>query len=180
MKSWISALLCGVCLIHGSTASDRPAQLTWDAFSAYVNGHCSIRMTLPDGTLIEGHPVIFRPEALEIAVYKTSDRQLHSKSRMTVPRESVSVVDIRKSRKRGRLIGTLVPLGIGAGLLAGATARSIESPIYGPLVAGGLTMVVGTPVGYFIGRAFDRRFERFIIFPKAERDNPQPGRPPHF
>lgn len=167
MKSWISALLCGACLIPGSAASDRPAQLTWEAFGAYVNGHCSIRMMLPDGTLIEGHPVTIRPEALEIAVYKTSNRHLHSNSRMMVPRESVSVVDIRKSRKRGRLIGTLVPLGIGAGLLAGATARSIESPIYGPLVAGGLTMVVGTPVGYFIGRAVDRRFERFTIIPKS-------------
>ncbi len=180
MKCWICALLCYVYLTPGSAASDRPVQVTWDAFGAYVNGRSSIRMMLSDGTLIEGHPVLFRPEALEIAVYKTSNHQLHSKSRMTVPRENVSVVDIRKNRKRGRLIGTLVPFGIGAGLLAGATARSIESPIYGPLVAGGLTMVVGTPVGYLIGRASDRRFERFIVIPKAERDNPQPSRPPHF
>ena len=136
MKIFISALLCGICLIPNSAASDRPAPLTWDAFGAHVNGHCSVRMMLPDGTSIEGYPVIFRPEALEIAVYKTSNRQLHSTGRMTVALENVSVVDIRKRRIRGRLIGALVPFGIGSGLAAGATARSIESPSYGSLVAG--------------------------------------------
>lgn len=173
MKSWIPAILCGACLVPGSAAPKQQNQLTWDAFAALVNARSSIRMILPDGTLIEGHPITFRPEALDISLYKTSNRQLHRKGSMTIRRETVSVVDIRKARKRGRLIGTLVPIGAGAAMMAGATARSIEGPLYELLAAGALTMGVGGPAGYFTGRAVDRRFEQFIIIPEAKPANPR-------
>jgi len=179
MKRWIPGLLFAACLLPGHAASQSPARITWDAFAAQVNAIRSLRMVLPDGTQIEGYPLAIRPDGLDLRVGKTSNPRAHPKGRITVARETVSVVEIRKQRRKGRLIGTLVPIGAGAAVLAGATVRSVESPIYGLLAAGGLTMGVGAPVGYFVGRAIDRRYQQFIIVPAASTDT-QPGRAPRF
>jgi hypothetical protein len=126
-------------------------------------------MVLPDGALLEGNPVGVRPEALELDVYKTSDKRAHPRGAATIPREAVKVVDIRPRRRRGRLIGVIVPLLVGAAMAGGGVARSVEGPMYELLAAGGLTMGVGGPAGYFIGRAIDRRFERFVIVPEEKQ-----------
>ena len=81
----------------------------------------------------------------------------------------MTLVEIRARRWKGRLIGTLVPIGLGAGMVGGALARSVEGPLYELLAAGGLTAGLGGPGGYFIGRAFDRRFEQFVIVPEEKQ-----------
>jgi hypothetical protein len=167
MTTWIPALLCGACLLPLTAAAESRNQLTWDAFAARVDARCSIRMVLPDGALIEGNPVSFRPEAMDLRVYKISDRRAHPKGATTIPRETVTVVEIRARHRKGRLIGTIIPLAVGAATVAGAMARSVEAPIYGLVAAGGLTMGLGGPGGYFIGRAVDRRFESHCAAGKA-------------
>ena len=168
MRLWIPALLCGACLLPATAAAESPKQLTWDAFAARLDVGSAIRIVLPDGTLIEGKPGVFRPEALDLRVYKTSNRRAHPKGLTTIPRETVTVVEIRARRWKGRLIGTLVPVGLGAGMVGGGLSQSLEGPLYGLLAAGGLTMGLGGPGGYFIGRAFDRRFEQFVIVPEEK------------
>ena len=174
MKVWLPVFLCGACLLPASAASGRPAQLTWDALAAQADTGCSIRMALPDGAVIEGHPLGFRPEAMDLRVYKTSDRRAHPKGRITIPRASVAVVEVRARRWKGRLIGVLVPIGAGAAMVGGAIAGAAEGALYGLLAGGGLTIGLGGPAGYFIGRAFDRRFEQFSIVPEGKLpDNAQ-------
>ncbi len=67
----------------------------------------------------------------------------------------------------GKLIGTLAPIGVGVALLAAGGTNQIEGEFYGYLVAGGLTLGAGTPTGFFVGRAVDRRFDQFVIIPES-------------
>ncbi len=137
-KSWFPTLFCA-SLLASSLHAEPPARLTWDAFGAQATRPgCSIRMVLPDGTQIEGRLVSFRPEAVDLSVYKTSNKQAHPKGLITIPRKNVSVVEIRAKRRKGRLIGTLVPIGLGAAMLAGGLTQSDEGILYTMLAAGGL------------------------------------------
>jgi hypothetical protein len=164
-RSWFLELSFA-SLLASSLHAEPLARLTWDAFGAQAaRPGSAIRMVLPDGTQIEGRLVSYRPEAMDLSVYRTSNKQAHPKGLVTIPRKDVSVVEIRARRHKGRLIGTLVPLGLGAAMLAGGQAQSDEGIFYGTLAGGALIMGVGTPIGYFAGRAIDRRFEQFLIVP---------------
>ncbi|MBL8293263.1 MAG: hypothetical protein JNN08_15555 [Bryobacterales bacterium] len=163
-KGRFLTLLCA-CLFASPLNAKPLARLTWDAFGAQARPGCSIRMVLPDGVQIEGHLVSFRPEAMDLSVYKTSNKQAHPKGFITIPRKNVSVLEMRARRYKGRLIGTLVPIGLGGAMLAGGLTQSDEGILYSMLAAGGLTMGAGAPSGYFVGRAIDRRFESFLIVP---------------
>lgn len=164
MKSCFLALLFATLL--PSSLYSQPSRLTWDAFGAHARAESSIRLVLPDGVRVEGRVAGFRPEAIDLSVYKSSNKQAHPKGLITIPRRNVSVIEIRAKRHTGRLIGTLVPIGLGAALLAGGLAQSDEGILYSMLAAGGVTIGAGAPSGYFIGRASDRRFEQFVMVPE--------------
>ena len=129
----------------------------------------TIRMVLPDGTRVEGYPLQAKPDALDIYVTRTSNKQAHPKGNATITRESLSVVQVRSPRWKGKLIGTLAPIGAGVALLAagGSNTFTIEGELYGYLLAGGLTLGAGAPAGFFVGRAIDRRFDQFVIIPES-------------
>ena len=141
-----------------------PPRLTWAEFSAKLTPKHTVRMVLPDGTHIEGAVRQVKPDALDIHVTRTSNRQTHPKGDATIPRESLSVVDVRSPRWKGKLIGTLVPIGAGAAILAAGIAQDQGlDAVYEIAAAGGLTIAIGAPAGFFVGRAVDRRFEQFVI-----------------
>lgn len=164
LKNCFPALLFAT-LLPSVLYSQPPARLTWDAFGAQARAESSIRMVLPDGVRVEGRVVGFRPEAMDLSVYKSSNKQAHPKGLITIPRRNISAVEIRAKRHKGRLIGTLVPIGLGAALFAGGWG-SDEASFYGMMVAAGTSIGAGAPSGYLIGRAIDRRFEQFVIVPE--------------
>ena len=84
MKPWVPVLLGALCLLPATAAAESPKQLTWDAFAARLDVGSAIRIVLPDGTLIEGKPGVFRPEGLDLRVYKTSNRRAHPKGLVTI------------------------------------------------------------------------------------------------
>jgi len=139
-------------------------RLSWTDFSMLMKPNQTFRLALPDATVIEGRPVEMRPDGMVIRITRTSDRRAHPKGTVTVPREAVSVVEVRKPRSVGKIIGTLAPIGVGIAIAASAANEGDE--MYVNLVAGGLTMAVGGVGGFFVGRAIDRRFERFVIAPR--------------
>jgi hypothetical protein len=148
-------------LSHSGSAQVR---LTWAEFSTKVMPTHNIRMVLPDGTHVEGYPLVAKPDGLDLHLTRTSNRQAHPKGNTTIPRSSVSVVEMRRSRWKGKLIGTLVPLAAGIAIMA--AGRNKGDDVYGYIAVGGLTVGFGTPVGFLAGRAVDRRFDQFVIIPE--------------
>ena len=80
------------------------------------------------------------------------------------------MVQVRSPRWAGKLIGTLVPIGIGAGILVAGVSSGGETEFYTGIAAGGFTMGLGGVAGFFIGRAIDRRFETLMIVPEPARE----------
>lgn len=149
-------------------AADAPAaRITWDDFSRRVTPERTVRMVLPDGTNVEGYVLQAKPDAIDIYVTHTSNKQAHPKGNATISRESLSVVQVRSPRHIGKLIGTLAPIGVGAAIAAAGIAGNQGSDsVYGYALAGGLTIAIGAPVGFLAGRAVDRRFDQFVIIPE--------------
>jgi len=158
LKRTVPMLMLLAMVASAGIAQNR---VTWSEFSMRVTPRHSIRMVLPDGTAIEGSPLEMKPEGMEIRIRKTSNRQAHPKGVMTIPRVAVTVVEVRTPRSRGKIIGTLAPIGVGIALVATAYGRGDDT--YVRLFAGGLTMAGGGVGGFFIGRAVDRRFEQVVI-----------------
>src|SRR5512138_3042574 len=130
MKTWIPALLFGVCLLPAPAVCAGPARVTWSEFAARVKPGCAIRMALPDGTQIEGRLLAVRADSMDLDVKKTSNKQAHPKGAATLERRSVRVVEVRPGRWKGRLIGTVAPLAAGGAMLAAAAIGSDESAFY--------------------------------------------------
>lgn len=168
------AALCSLllCLTPGAIrAAGAPRdRITWEEFQARVTPKHKIRMVLPDGSRLEGNPLVFRPDAIDMRVTRTSNKQAHPKGNSAIPRSSFSVVEVRSPRWAGKLIGTLAPIGIGAGILAAGVSSGGETEFYTGIAAGGCTMGFGAVAGFFVGRAIDRRFETLMIVPEQARE----------
>ena len=144
--------------------------MTWSELSETVQANWTVRVSLPDGTAVEGNSVQFQADALTMQVNHTSNKSMHSKGPISVPRSQVRILGIRKERHRGRTIGTLVPIGAGIGIAIGVYASSRDAFLGDVTAAAGAVLgaavaVVGGTVGYFIGRRADRRFETVAVTP---------------
>ena len=146
-----------------------PSTLSWGELAQLARPDWTIRVTLPDGTTVEGMPAQFELDALSMRIIRTSDKSLHPKGEISIPRAQIKVVGIRKHRSKGRLIGALVPVAAGIGVMAAGLAMGSGEQCFiictGPVVvgAGAFTAVAGGTAGYFIGRSVDRRFETVTV-----------------
>ena len=162
----LSSLLLWMTPASGLAAGAPGNRITWEEFTAQITPRHKIRMLLPDGSHVEGYPLVIRPDAVDMRVTRTSNKQTHPKGESAIPRSSFSVVEVRKPRRAGKVIGTLVPIGIGAGILAAGLTSSDDTVFYTGVAAGGCTMGFGAVAGFFVGRAIDRRFETLVIIPE--------------
>ncbi len=148
-----------------------PAQATqanvrsWVELSQEVKPEWTLRMVLPDATSIQGQQAAFTPETLTLQIVKTSNPTQHPKGQITIPREQVKTLEIRKNGIKFRMIGALVP--VAAGAAAGASVASDKKLLSG--VAGAVAFlfvaVVGGTVGFFLGRGADRAFHPVTVKP---------------
>ncbi len=161
----LSIILSFIAVAQALLAS-QPAAMSWSDLAQSVEPDWTIRVVLPDGTAVEGKPARFEPDGLSMRVVHTSNKSLHPKGEITIPRAQVRVIGIRRNGHKGRLIGTLVPVAAGIAMIVGGLA-SANADEYcwigceGVLVAGGGLIVAagGGTAGYFIGRSSDRRFQ---------------------
>lgn len=162
----LSSLLLWMTPVSGLAAMPSGNRISWDEFRAQITPRHKIRMLLPDGAHVEGYPLAIRPDAVDLRVTRTSNKQAHPKGESRIPRSSFSVVEVRKPRRAGKGIGTLAPIGIGAGILAAGLMSSDDTTFYNGVVTGSCTMGFGGVAGFFVGRAIDRRFETVVILPE--------------
>jgi hypothetical protein len=157
-----------IALIYAIVApaqAERVEARSWGELSQEVHLDWTLRIVLPDATVIQGKQAAFTPEALTMQVVKTSNPAQHPKGQVTIPREQVKTLDIRKNGIKFRTIGALVP--VGAGIGAGGALASDKQLLSGEIgaVLFLFIAVVGGTAGFFIGRAADRSFHTVTVKP---------------
>lgn len=177
LSSVLPSLLLAPAIFAG-----QPAAQSWGELSQTVRPDWTVRIVLPDGTAVDGKAARFEPEFLLMRVVHTSDKSLHPKGDISIPRTQVKVVEIRTNRHNGRRLGTLIPIAAGAGIsIYGATLNDSQTWFPGIVAAAtigvgiGVALIGGT-AGYFIGRAADLRFETVSVAPPPATTNPEQTR----
>jgi lipopolysaccharide export LptBFGC system permease protein LptF len=162
-------LLTTIVLIYAVVAPVQAGQAkarSWGELSQEVQPDWTLRMVLPDATVIEGKQAAFTPETLTLKVVKTSNKTQHPKGQITIPREQVKTLEIRKERFIFQPIGILVPVVIGAAVgLHTASDKTQMLSGFGGALEFLLIGVLGGTAGFFIGRAADRTFHTVAVKP---------------
>jgi hypothetical protein len=146
-----------------------PSAQSWSNLAQTVQPDWNIRAVMPDGTAVDGRPARFEAEALIMRVVHTSDKSLHPKGEIAIPRAQVKVLGICRNGYKGRLMGTWIPVGAGIGIGVGlALSTDKTNMLSGLEAAAGLgfglaVAATGGTAGYFIGRSADRRFETVTV-----------------
>jgi hypothetical protein len=144
------------------SSADSGRSIEWSQLSQIVTPRHLIQVVLPDGVTVQAIAKSFSDESAVVYVTKTSNKKLHPKGDMTIPRSQMRAVGIRAPRSRGRWIATLSPLALSLVFFTVASQDVSEGTFYGSLAAGTLAMMSVPPM-YFVGRAADRRFDRYTI-----------------
>ena len=148
---------------HGtaSAAREERIELKWSELGQAVAGR-TVQMVLPDGTSLKGPVLNVTSEALEIQIKKTSNRKAYPKGQFSVPRSSVSVLQMREVKGSWRAIGTALGAGAGSTLAWFVAQGVFHFTGEGSATPGRTGIVAGlgagvTAAGYFLGREADKR-----------------------
>ena len=153
------ALFMAVPNVHAAESSRK----SWSELSQEIRSEWTVRLVLPDTTVVEGKGAQFTEDGVVLQVARSSSPRVHPRGPLTVPRSTVKTLDLRRNRLRGQVMGFGIPLMAGAAIAgAGASKGLFEGG--GLMVAGVLVSVAAIPL-YFLGRARDRRWERITIVP---------------
>ena len=163
MRTILLFLIPLVLFLQPAGAAD--LQLKWTDLSGTVLDH-DTQLVLPDGTVLRGIVVAVRDDVLILNVRRTSNAKAWPRGQASIPRASVSVLNIRRTRgAAGRTIGTVVGgvggLGASIAILASHWDLSTGGSV-GILV--GMTAGLAT-VGYFVGSSIDQRLTVIHITP---------------
>jgi len=152
------AIFVAIALVGESTAmaAQKPLDLTWEEVGSRIQGK-EIELTLRGGTTVGGEVAAVREESLVLNLHKTSDPKSYPKGRATIPRASITVLNIKETRGRwGRKMGA--GLGTLAGVLAGGYIVGTTAPSAGSgLAIFGAIAGAATVGGYYLGKAADTR-----------------------
>ena len=168
MRAWTAAVVAVVLTLPLTvpmaaqtappTGSNKKAiQLHWSELAAAVVLK-RVAVGTPEGLRVEGQVIAVEPDALRLQVKKGETR---------IPRASVTTIDLRQKRIRGRIIGTVAGGALGlAGVVAVVFACWHGCPHEGRADAAIFAVLIGTPVaGYFLGNWADRKNTRITILP---------------
>jgi hypothetical protein len=145
-------------------AESRPLELKWGELSPIIGGQ-QVQLVLPEGTAIKGEAIAVREEALVMDVKRTSNAKAYPKGSATIPRASVTLIQVEKRRGSwGKKIGTVV--GVLSGVMLGSyvVVRSNSAGVGGFAAFLGIASV-GTVGGYYVGKELDRRVILIKIVP---------------
>jgi hypothetical protein len=140
--------------------------IPWSELAPRTTGK-TVQLVLPDGATVQGKVRGAGSDGLLLDVSKTSDKRAHPKGIGTIPRSSVSVLQLTEYRKIGRLAFTLGSLAAAGALLSlGARDSSLEGPLVIILPVAGAAGTAGIGVGaYYFGKAVDKRVTEIRIVP---------------
>ena len=145
-------------------AESRPLELKWGELSPIIGGQ-QVQLVLPEGTAIQGEAIAVREEALVMDVKSTSNAKAYPKGSATIPRASVTLIQVERRRGSwGRKLGTVV--GVLSGVVLGGyvVAETAHSVGAGTGVFLGIASA-GTVGGYYVGKGLDRQVTLIKIVP---------------
>ena len=127
-KRWMAVLVAAVFLFQSSflEAASRPLELKWSELDPVITAQ-KIALALPDGTRIKGRVLEVRPDSLLMQIRHTSNKKAHPKGLASVPRASVTEIEVteRRNSDASPLEERLAPAGF-------ATPTFVEQPTYEP------------------------------------------------
>lgn len=138
-------------------AQSRLIQLRWEELEPLVSGN-EVEFTLPAGARLRGDVISVGADSLMMKVEKTSDKRTYPKGPLSIPRSSISSLDMTTRTIRGRVLGTTIGVGLGAllgtGLAIGGCWEGCNNP--GAMTAAGVGIGFGIgALGHFLGRRAD-------------------------
>jgi hypothetical protein len=144
-----------MCLVAAQAPAAGGLRLRWNELAPVVTGK-RVWLQLNGGVRIAGTAREVEPASLKVEVAKTSDRKTYPKGLVSIPRSSVSTIQVNKpSGHKGILIGGAVGGGIAAA--AGGTIVAIQRNDSG--IAGGAILataiVAPIAIGLLIGLLID-------------------------
>ena len=160
----LSAFCVALTLLLQPVSAATEVQLKWTELAAVAIGH-DVKLILPANTVVHGEIQAIRDDTLIMTVTRTSDAKAFPKGQNSIPKASVSVVEVKKYRgAAGRTAGTT--LGILGGLSLTGTIIGHSDLSTGPSLA---LIIIGTTAaaigGYHAGKAADGRVTRIRITP---------------
>ncbi len=83
----------------------------WDALSGLQGKTVTLLTT--EGGRVQGTALRWQPDTFSIQVRKSTDAQRFPLGEMAVPRQNIRTIEVSRSTKKWRVIGTIVGLGVG-------------------------------------------------------------------
>jgi len=144
-------------------AASKPLELKWSELAPIVASH-RVELTLSDGGIVSGEAIAVREDTLVLDVKKSSGTKQYAKGNAAIPRNAITLITLERSRGTwGRTLGTTLGVVTGLGI-GGYSAAHTDSG--GAAVAVLVSVTSGMAViGYYAGRALDRRTTRITIVP---------------
>jgi hypothetical protein len=145
------------------SAESKPLELKWTELSSIIASH-RVELTLTGGGSVAGDAIAVREDTLVLDVKKSSGTNHYAKGNASIPRSSVTLISLQKSRGTwGRTLGTTLGVVTGLGV-GGYSAAHTNSG--GVAVAVLVSVTSGLAViGYYAGRGLDRATTRIVIVP---------------
>lgn len=160
----VTILACFFCVLLAPSALAREVQLKWNEIATLTVGH-DVQLQLPDGATVSGEALAVRQDSFEMNVRQASRPALYPKGQVSIPRASVSVIEVRKERGiGGRVVGTV--LGMVAGMIVGGEVAGHSGMSEGPALGTFFASTAGiTTIGYAAGSALDHHVTLIRIVP---------------
>lgn len=145
-------------------AQSRPIELKWGELPQILEGQ-HVQLALPDGTVINGEALAVRDDALVMNVKRTSNKRIQAKGNAVVPRDSVTLIQLKRRKGSGaRALGTT--LGAISGVVLGAYVGAVAADSGGAFVAIFVGIAAaGTAGGYFAGKEMDKQVTYIKVVP---------------
>ena len=156
LKRCVAAFVV-LCLVQSNVAAQsKPLELRWNELSQIILNQ-SVEVSLPGGATIRGDVAAVRDDSLVLDVKKTSDAKAFPKGNAAVPRTSVTLLKVMRSRGNwGRNLGTTV--GVLSGVVVGGYTAGTTADSAGTFIPLFLVMAAGISLmGYFLGKSLDRK-----------------------
>jgi hypothetical protein len=146
-----------MCLVWCAAPAEAASlELRWSELAPIILEH-RVKVVLPGGQEIQGQAVAVREDALVLDIEKTSDRKAYPKGQGSIPRTSLTTLQVETIRgSGGRTMGLIA--GVLGGVVLGGDLIAHTAHSEAAAISSFLGISTGSAIaGYYAGRGHDRQ-----------------------